>query len=243
MRVFAFAALALSILSGSAPLQAEPDLARWSAFVPKGWKVISAVEGKLSAEHSGNVVLIAEQTDPAKKIANDGLGPETLNVNPRHLLILGKSGDNYSRIGHAAELLPSEGDADAPCLADPLEEGGVDIAKGILSVRLHYWLSCGSYGVTKRTFKFRKDANGFRLIGVEVFSFSRSGGTGNETSLNYLTGRKKTTSGIAIFEEDDVAGPVKPKISWGKVPRTAFYLDKMNRNDCMRDDKPSWCMD
>jgi hypothetical protein len=243
MRILPIFAAVFAILLGSAPARAETDLARWAQYAPKGWRIISAVEGKLGTPQSAHAVLIAEQDKPELHVKNDSLGPDTLNLNPRHLLVLGKTTGDYGRIGHAAEFLPSAGDTDAPCLADPLEEGGIDISKGILSIRLHYWLSCGSYGVTKRTFKFRKEAKGFRLIGAEVFSFSRSGGTAEETSVNFLTGRKKMTTGIAMFEDDDVAGPAKPKVTWGKAARTAFYLDTMNRSDCERDDKPGWCLD
>jgi hypothetical protein len=224
-------ALVLSVALASGVTAAD-----WNAHIPKGWKVIRDVaEGDAA-------VLVIEQDDPAKRIANDGLGNHILNTNPRRLLFLSRRAGIYHLTGSADSFLPSEGDPESACLADPLEEGGVGLHNGVLSIDLHYWLSCGSYGVSHKSYRFRKEAAGLRLIGLDISEMSRSGGTGTEISVNYLTGRKKTTTGIAIFAEDDQADAPKPKVKWSRVAKQSHYLENMDQQDCWLDDRPGWCL-
>jgi hypothetical protein len=239
MRTLFFGLVALFL---SCAALGQNNLPKWSPYIPSGWKILSATEGKLNPGADANIVLIVEEQDPTKQVKNDGLGQGTLNENDRRLIILDKFGSRYSQLVSINQFLPPEGSTDAPCLADPLMDGGVKIDKGILSIDLHHWLSCGSYGVSHKSYKFRKEAAGFRLIGLEVSEMSRAGGTGTEISVNFLSGRKKITTGIDVFGEDDVAGPGKPKVHWSRVARQSHYLETMNRLDCVQDDKPGWCI-
>jgi hypothetical protein len=239
MRKLFFGLVALSL--GSAAL-ADNGLSQWTGFAPKGWKILSAAEGKLNHGAETNIVLVVEEQDPKKRVKNDGMGEETLNQNDRRLIILDKFGSQYSQLISANRFLPTEGTSETPCLSDPLMDGGVEIGKGVLSIDLHYWLSCGTYSVSHKSYKFRKDAAGFRLIGEDISEMSRSGGTGTEISVNFLTGRKKTTTGIEIFAEDDQADALKPKVKWSRVAKQSHYLEKMDQQDCWRDDKPGWCL-
>ena len=235
----AFAALiALAIPSSAFASQEE----EWKDIAPAGWKVISAAEDRQTADGSGNAVLVIEKDDPANRIKNDGLGGPELNTNPRHLLFVTRTRNVGWVTGRIENFLPPEGDFESPCLADPLEDGGVSLAKGVVTVSLHYWLSCGSYGVTHKEYKFRKEGARYRLIGLDVNSYSRSTGMGDESSINYLTGRKSVTSGVVVMEPEDGTKPGPPKISWSRIGKQRFYLDSMDRKAC--DDyesSPSWC--
>jgi hypothetical protein len=224
------------------PAFAADDLSKWSAYAPKGWRIIDAVEGKLGTPLIDSAVLIAEKDDATQRIKNDGLGTDPLNLNPRHLLILEKGKAGYVRKGHSAEFLPSEGSTESPCLADPLDEGGIAIAHGVLTIRLHYWLSCGSWSVSNATFYFRAEKGRHRLIGYDRASFARNGGTGEEISINYLSGRKKLTTGIAVFEAEPGETAPKQKVVWKRVGVQRYYLDTMDRRACDDFERaPSWC--
>ena len=183
-----------------------------------------------------------EQDDPAKRIKNAGLGPDELNTNPRRLVFLSRTFAGYKRVGSSDNFLPPEGDSDTPCLADPLEEGGMDLRRGVLSINLNYWLSCGSWSTSKVTFKFRLEKGRYRLIGFDRSSFARNGGTGEEISINYLTNRKKVTTGVQIFEPEADTPVTKPKVVWTRIGLQKYYLDGMDRKQCDGDEQaPSWC--
>ena len=125
---------------------------------------------------------------------------------------------------------------------DPLEDGGVSLARGVLLVSLHYWVSCGSYGVTNRAYKFRKEGTRYRLIGLDISSYSRSTGLGDDTSINFLTGRRKQLSGVAMIEREDGEKPAPPKTVWSKIGLHTFYLNHMDIKACDDYDRsPLWC--
>jgi hypothetical protein len=239
MKIIAFAALALSaalVVSTSGYASQEEE---WKDMAPAGWKVIAAAEDRQTAEGSGNAVLVIEKNDPANRIQNEGLGSPELNTNPRHLLFVTRT-KNVGRVTARAEnFLPPQGDVNSPCLADPLEDGGVSMAKGVVTVSLQYWMSCGSYGVTKKTYKFRLQGGRYRLIGYDNFAHSRATLEAEESSINYLTGKRKRVTGIQMDEE---RGASSEKTIWSKVPREKFYLDAMDQAACDDYEKsPSWC--
>jgi hypothetical protein len=208
----------------------------WQNHVPAGWKLIGDVADADAA------VLMIEQDDLARRVKNSGLGPDELNTNPRRLVFLSRTSAGYKRTGSADRFLPPEGDSDTPCLADPLEEGGMDLRDNVLTLNLNYWLSCGSWSTSKDSFKFRLENGRFRLIGFDRRSYARNGGTGEEISINYLTNRKKMTTDIEIFEPEADAPTTKQKVVWTRIGRQKYYLDAMDRKQCDGDESaPSWC--
>jgi hypothetical protein len=221
--------------------------ADWGGYAPKGWQVIAATKGGVFTSNGDDAVLIVEETDPAKIRKNDGMGTETLNVNPRHLLILSKVNGRYVVKSRADMFLPSSGDSQSPCLADPLEEDGVPkIQNRVLSINLRYWMSCGSWDVTNREFKFRSEKGRMRLIGIEIWSFHRASGIGSTSSLNYLTRKRKDVSNvIGLGPEPDFADGEKPPKSvtkWTMLPKIPIYLDAMDMAQCATGDaSASWC--
>lgn len=195
----------LFALNAAVPCEAaNPD--PYAPWVAAGWKLLSSVTGDLDRDGKADAVLVLEQADPANRRKSDGLGAPELNLNPRKLVVQLQTASGLRKVADADQFLPSENDDGSPCLADPLDEGGVDIARGLLRIELHYWMSCGSYGVTHRTFSFRYDGGRFRLIGAVVREFMRNTGARSETSITYLRGREKVTAGLNEFE------PSKPKI-------------------------------
>jgi hypothetical protein len=215
VRTAKYLGLLLLTFAGSSALASE----KWEAHIPKGWRVILDTSGDLTGDKKPEAVIVVEEQDKSKIIGNDRLGNQTLNTNPRRLIVLTPTTTGYRQIQSVDGFLPSEGDAESSCLADPLmESGGIEIKKGVLVVTLGYWLSCGSYGVTKDIYRFRQQGSRFRLIGKDTKSYSRSSGEGEEISINYLTGRKRETTGITVIEPDE-GGPVaKPKTKWSRIP-------------------------
>lgn len=216
---------------------APPGL--FANWVPNGWKIIAQKTGDLNRDGMDDVVLVAEETNPANFKKNpEALGPQILNLNPRRLIILLNTPNGLKEVLSRDDLLPSQNEENMACLDDPLEAGGVSIDRWNLVVKLQTWLSCGSYGVTNEKFTFRAEGNRFRLIGYDHSEFSRSTGEQSEFSINYLTGKKKIIEGLNAFEDS------KPKVVWKKIPtKRDFFLDKMFLY-CVTDDpaqKDSWC--
>lgn len=232
------ALLTLLLLSTSAFCQ-TPDAPTWKDWVPAGWKLISSTTGDFNQDGKSDAVLVLEENNPANRKRNDSLGASELNLNPRRLVILFQTASSYQKITELNHFLPSEHDAETPCLSDPLAEGEIKISHGLLKIGLHYWLSCGSYGVTNRTFTFRYENKRFRLIDMDVWEFMRNTGARTEYSSNYLTGKQKITTGYNEFEKSES----KPKTAWKNIfNRRKFYLDDM-RSSCYSDDgrAEDWC--
>ncbi|MCP2039888.1 hypothetical protein L1281_000467 [Neisseria sp. HSC-16F19] len=210
------AALVLPALLLPAAAQADD----FAAHVPAGWQLTHTVRGDLNGDRRADAVLVLQQQDAAKIIGNDNLGPNRLNTNPRVLKVLFKEAGGYRLAAQSDELIPPEHSIDVPCLQDPLLDGDITADKGLLKVTLHYWLSCGSWGVAIDTYTFRWQQNRFRLIGLDHMEFMRNSGDKTSYSYNYLSGRKKVITGDNIFEGG------KPRTRWEKLPKLPhYYLD------------------
>jgi len=195
------------------------------AFVPKGWKVIYRAKGDLNKDHLSDEAIIIQNTNPKNLIKNDGMGRDTLNVNPRMLLVLIKTSGNYSLLAQNTNFIPTENDVENTCLADPLQEtGAVSIKNGVLILSYQYWSSCGSYGVSNVDYTFRFQNQKMELIGYQTGNYSRSSGEESTTSLNFSTRKKSETSGGNMFSDKTN----KPKTVWKKFNWGRFFtLDEM----------------
>lgn len=221
-----FQSFLLCTLLSSPICAADITSPKLAAYSPDGWKIILAVEGDLTNDKKPEMVIVVEDQDPKNIFDNDQLGNQKLNTNPRRLIILTPKNASYRQIQSRDGFLPSENDAESSCLADPLmEEGGIEIKKGVLVVTLNYWLSCGSYGVTTDIYRFRQQGNRFRLIGKDSKSYSRASGEGEQVSINYLTGRKRETTGITVIGPDDGEIVPAPKTKWSRTKAKPEYLD------------------
>lgn len=235
---YLFSMLILSVFT--VPLMAADDVVsgEFSDWVPAGWKLIQTATGDLNKDNQPDAVIVIQQDNPANIKKNDGLGEPELDLNPRRLIVLLNIDAGYRQVLTTERFLPKQNSEHSPCLTDPVSEGGgVGINRGLLAVNLTYWLSCGSYSVSNYQFKFRYDNERFRLIGLDISSFSRSSGEQYETSVNYLTGKRKLTRGLNMFEES------KPEITWQTLnpEQRHFYLDDMI-SSCYDDNGPQqWC--
>ena len=158
-------------------------------FVPQGWKLERQVDGDLNGDGRADKVLVLQQQDAAHWQDNPGLGAPRLNLNPRTLLVLWNTPQGYREAVRNTTLLPSENSEDTPCLADPLDDGGISIRKQVLVVNLHYWLSCGSYSVNHMQYKFRYQQGAWPLIGLDVNNSSRNSYDTEQSSYNFATGK------------------------------------------------------
>ncbi|MDQ5897070.1 MAG: hypothetical protein QG612_1156 [Pseudomonadota bacterium] len=197
----------------------------FSRHVPPGWRLLSSVTGDLDGDGREDAALVLEKTDAARRQSNPGLGAPELNLNPRRLLVLMQVGPGERVLLRRDGLLPSENDAESPCLADPLDGGGVTMPPGRLVLELQHWTSCGSYGAGQEQFIFRLEGARLRLIGHERSEFSRASGEQTEVSTNLLTGQRKTVEGLNVFERSSTA-----RTRWQRLGTLApVFLDTLDR--------------
>jgi hypothetical protein len=176
---------------------------RTSDFIPKGWKLLREVHGDLNKDSIADAALIIEQTSKANFKRREGLGADTLNLNPRTLIVLFRQRDSsYVVAAKNTALIPKEHDEESPCLSDPLmETEGITIKKGVLGLYFKYWLSCGSYWVNDDTYLFRYQKGKFELIGYESDAMSRSTGDMITYSVNFSIRKWSSRSGDNMFSD------------------------------------------
>lgn len=220
-------------LAGAVPVSAKRAA---GPPIPAGWTIDSSAQGDLTSDGLADTALVIRQMNPAKVIKNEGLGAPELDTNPRRLLVFQRlPNGSFVQIGSSDRLIPSAGSTESPCLADPLEEGGVAIAGQVLSVGLHNWLSCGGWGASNSTYKFRREGKRFRLIGFDHIEFMRNSGAGTQVSVNFMTSRK-ATSPWSIEDSQP------PRWRWTRIRPQRHYLDTINPDACTAiDAKTSLC--
>ncbi len=157
-------------------------------YIPKNWKIIQKIKGDLNKDQKDDLVLIIEETDSMKMLKNEGLGADSLNTNPRGIMVFFNDNNKYTLISKNLKgFIPSKNSVENSCLEDPLNP--VEIEKNILIINFNYWLSCGSWYVNNATYKFRYQNNSFELIGFDHFELHRASGKKSEMSINFLTKR------------------------------------------------------
>ena len=194
--------------------------ADFSAYVPKGWKIIKSVKGDLNGDNQADAVLVLQKQDKANIIPNDSMGLPELDTNPRMLKVLFKQADGYKTAVENTTLIPPESDKDNGCLADPLSD--VSINKGRLKVHFEWFYSCGSWWMSHSDYLFRYQNDRFLLIGYSHYEYHRASGEINEYSDNYLTGKRKRTIGGNVFD----SYPDRPKVKWERLKKKPYYLDE-----------------
>ena len=194
--------------------------AGFSAHVPKGWKIIKWFLGYLNGYNQAYAFLVLQNKEKANIIPNDSMGLPDLDTNPRMLKVLFKQADGYKTAVENTTLIPPESDKDNGCLADPLSD--VSINKGRLKVHFEWFYSCGSWWMSHSDYLFRYQNDRFLLIGYSHYEYHRASGEINEYSDNYLTGKRKRTTGGNMFDSSED----RPKVKWERLKKKPYYLDE-----------------
>lgn len=186
--------------------QPQPLTAKTAnGFVPKGWKLFSKASGDLNKDGKPDLALIIEKVDRRNLIPNESLGADTLNTNPRRLVVAFGENNGYRLTVQNDHFIPTEHSEDAPCLADPLYDmvnKGLSIEGGLLFLNFNYWYSCGTWFVNSEKYTFRWQHNKFELIGLDVSEFHRASLDEKKYSINYSTGIIETTTGGNLSGEE-----------------------------------------
>jgi hypothetical protein len=185
-----------------------------SDFAPKNWKVIRTASGDLNRDSIADAAIVIQEMDPKKIIIDhDGLGTDTLDTNPRILIILFKDAtSNTFKLQEISRTFILN--HYSPTMDDPFD--GIMISNGILEIGFHLWYSVGSWYQTFLEYKFRFQKNGFSLIGAEFQETDRGTMEGLSRSFNFSTRKMSETK--TKFENDEKGEQVeKTATEWKRL--------------------------
>ncbi|RNL50707.1 hypothetical protein [Pedobacter jejuensis] len=212
--VFLFVSIKHSIAQ-TKQLAIKTTATKITDFVPAKWKLIAQAKGDLNKDGLEDCALVIENTNPENLLSNkDKLGGDTLNVNPRYLLVIFKKSNGiYELATKNTSFIPPANSEESPCLTDPFaENGGIEINKGLLSVHLQNFYSCGAWEVYNFDYIFRYQNQQFELIGYNKSSMHRSSEEETSKTINFSTMKMNYTSGTNAFKDDN-----KPKTVWKNI--------------------------
>lgn len=172
-------------------------------FVPAGWRIEVALQGRLDADERPDLLLLLRMDDDANVLHHDGPGVSPFDSNPRMLVVAVADGGGYRRVAADRGLIPRP---HSPVFDDFLPDEpdrGLAIADNrVFTVALHSWASAGSWHAGQRSFAFRLQDGCVRLVGFDEHTVHRASGEITERSVNFLTGRGWTRSGQVSDDGD-----------------------------------------
>ncbi len=182
------------------------------AFVPPRWKLYDKVTGDLDGNGLTDSVLVVQKNDPAKMMSNpDRLGMDYYDANARTVLVLlQKNAGEYHLVATDSAIIP---DHDSPTISDPYEFMSID--KGSLHLHILSFANAGSWSTSSHRFQFRWDGDAMELIGFERSYVHRASGEMRQTSVNYLTKRRKDAQGN--IEDDEM------EWRWSDLPKATSH--------------------
>ncbi len=181
-------------------------------IIPNNWRVLDSKTGDLNQDGISDLVFAIQNTDEKNIKFNDGLGTDTIDLNPRILgIYFGDKSGGFNR------KLISKGFIiirDSPTMDEPFE-GFLISKKGILDINFRFWYSAGSWSMSNHKYKFRFQNNEFVLIGYDSNEAHRGSGETTDYSINFLSKKMKITKGN--FSKDN-----SESVEWKK-----FSLEKL----------------
>ncbi len=181
-------------------------------IIPNNWKLLDSTSGDLNQDGVSDLVFAIQKTDRNNIELNDGLGTDTIDLNPRILAIYfgSKSGGfNKKLVSEHFIIL-----RDSPTMDEPFEGFNIN-KKGILDINYRFWYSAGSWSMSNHKYRFRFQNNEFVLIGYDSNEAHRASGETTDYSINFLTKKMKITKGNFSNDEPE-------SVEWKE-----FYLEKL----------------
>ena len=169
-------------------------------IIPDNWKLLDSTSGDLNQDGISDLVFAIQKTDRNNIELNDGLGTDTIGLNPRILAIYfgnNSGGFNKKLVSEHFIIL-----RDSPTMDEPFEGFNIN-KKGILEINYRFWYSAGSWSMSNHKYKFRFQNNEFALIGYDSNEAHRASGETTDYSINFLTRKIKITKGNFSNDEPE----------------------------------------
>lgn len=168
------------------------------AVTPPGWSIEHRVEGDLDGDHRPDLVLVLRQRSPSNIVRHEELGSRPLDTDPRMLVVALAGDGGYALVTQNHTFIPRHVEPD---IEDVLEEAP-EIANGVLSIRLNFFASAGTWFMFNSTARLRWQDGALRLIGHDYVEVQRNTGDYLERSVNFLTRRVSTVRSTIATETD-----------------------------------------
>lgn len=207
-----FSVLLSMVCHGQSELTLRQNGKTLDEIIPDNWRLLDATKGDLNQDGIPDLVFAIQNTDQKNTSLNDGLGRDTIDLNPRILGIYfgTKSGGFKQQLVSEHFIILR----DSPTMDEPFE--GFKISKkGVLDINFRFWYSAGSWSMSNHKYRLRFQNNEFALIGYDSNEAHRGSGETTDFSINFLTSKMKITKGN--FSKDD-----PESIEW-----KAFSLEKL----------------
>ncbi|MCB0664695.1 MAG: hypothetical protein KDC80_02685 [Saprospiraceae bacterium] len=161
-------------------------------IIPTGWTILNAQTGDLNKDGISDLVFVIQDTDLKNIEPNDGLGTDSVDLNPRMLgIYFGTKSGSYQQKLISHDFIPLR---DLPTMDEPFE--GMKITnKGALEINLKLWYSAGSWSTSQHQYKFRFEDDVFVLIGYASEEAHRGSGETTNYRINFIKRKMKITRG------------------------------------------------
>ncbi len=217
--ILVFLACSSEVLSQSDVPDLKETGASFQDILPSKWRTLASKFGDLNQDGIEDLVFAIQNTDESNLEKSEGIGRDTIDLNPRILGIY-----FGTREGRFVKRLQSNGFIilqDSPTMDEPLADLHVT-KSGVLKIDFNFWFSAGSWTTSSHSYKFRFQDNKFALIGYDSSEAHRGSGETTDYSINFLTRKMSITKGN--FSTDD-----PKKVEWKN-----FKLDELNSLESMK---------
>lgn len=162
------------------------------AFAPSGWKIVRTAKADFDGDGHPDLLLILRQQDAAKIRPLNERTQETLDANPYRIAaaLFDPVRRDYRLVAEDDTLISRNDDAG---FADPFN--AVDVGRGRFTIKLARLPNLAGQDAERRSFTFRYQDGGFRLVGLDVDTARPDEGKYTARSVNYLTHRMKVEDG------------------------------------------------
>lgn len=162
-------------------------------FIPYGWKIRDSVSGDLSNDKTSDIAVILQYKDTVSIVNPDEDDPDTVNIQPRILLIL-----FVDKRTHKFQLVEQNNtfilrNDDPNLLDDPYQS--MTITKGVLSVEFQLSYGIGSWNITHSSYSFRYQNDSFVLVSAYKNLFNRATHNYENYSFDFLQKKWKLAKG------------------------------------------------
>lgn len=153
-------------------------------LIPEGWRILSTDTGDINQDGITDLVLAIQDTDISNFELNEGLGRDTINLNPRILgIYFGNKNGGFTKKLQSNEFIILQ---DAPTMDEPFD--GVEIlTNGVIKISFHFWFSAGSWTMSEHTYNFCFQNDRFELIKYSSSEMHRGTGETVDCNVDFLT--------------------------------------------------------
>lgn len=189
--------LCLSVFCAWTGAKAQQTQQDFSKFVPDTYKIVEKQYGDLNRDGLEDCVLLIRGTEKGLIVKDEYQGE--VDHNRRGIIILFKKGRGYTPVVKNYD-----------CFSSGNEDGGIyfppQLSIGVQQGNLHIYYDHGRYGNWRYTLRYHN--SDFELIGYDE-SDNEGPVVNSETSINFLTKRKKVKTNVnraseggdEVFEE------------------------------------------